>query len=199
MTCRVHVGSGTVYLEGYVNVDVASPRCFLASERPDLVDRYRTFESDYYARHQDHATLDGFRKGPQSTEYVCDRFGRWDCIPCRDGEADEVLARSSFEHLSQTEAQIALREVRRVLTSGGLLRLSVPDHEASLKLLMEMREPIMVTHLLGPRNGPGGYHLQSYSRETLRAVIEAAGFEFITEEPNIHTSPAICTSWRVYP
>jgi len=191
------MGCGTVYLtDEYINVDVASPRCFLASERPDLIERYATTSEAYYARHQSHATFDGFRSGPREDPYVCDHYGRWDCFPCRDGEADEVLARSSFEHLSQTEAQIALREVRRVLKDGGILRLSVPDHERALNLLMETRELILVTHLLGPRRGVGGYHMQSYTKDTLRATIEASGFEFIAEEPDIHTSPAICMQWR---
>jgi len=196
---RLHVGAGTIYLVGYVNVDLPTARCFLAAERPDLVAAYRTEEHHYYARHAAHADVASFAAGPAADEYVCDAYGRWDALPCRDGAAAEVLSRATFEHLSQTEAAAALREARRVLAPGGLLRLSVPDHAATLARLCETHDPVWVRCLLGPRNGPGGYHLQSYTAATLRQVVEAHGFVFVRAEPSPHAYPMICLAWRRLP
>ena len=196
---RLHVGCGTIFLAGYVNDDLPTPRCYLAAERPDLVVAYRTEEHHYYARHRDHDAVASFAAGPEAVPYVCDAYGRWDALPCRDGAAAEVLSRATFEHLSQTEAAAALREARRVLAPGGLLRLSVPDHAETLARLCETEDPVWVRCLLGPRNGPGGYHLQSYTRDVLRAVVEAHGFEYVRDEPSPHAYPMICCAWRRLP
>lgn len=193
---KLHVGAGSVYVHGYTNVDLPTARCFLASERPDLVAAYEVEEHHYYGRHADHDNVASFRGAPEAAPYVCDAFGRWDALPCRDGDAAEILSRATFEHLSQTEAVAALREARRVLAPGGLLRLSVPDHEATLRGLLETRDPTWIRLFLGPRNGPGGYHLQSYTLATLRALVEAHGFEFVREEPSPHAYPMICAVWR---
>ena len=62
MSLRIHVGSGTVLLRpDWVNVDLPTDRCFLASERPDLVEAYATTEQHYYARHTEHKALDVLR------------------------------------------------------------------------------------------------------------------------------------------
>jgi hypothetical protein len=43
MALKLHVGCGTVYLEGYVNLDLpVEGYSFLAAERPDLLERNRT-------------------------------------------------------------------------------------------------------------------------------------------------------------
>lgn len=194
MSDRLHMGCGTVYLYGYVNIDLPAPRCHLAEDNLDLMMRYATREDRYYANHAA-VTPDTFRTGPLEADYVCDRYGRWDAIPCRDGDACEVLGRATFEHLSQTEAHRALEEVRRVLLRGGLLRLSVPDHAATLAGFVESRDPLAIRYLLGPRNSPGGYHLQSYTLEALRGVVEAHGFEWNGEEPSPHLYPMICGTW----
>jgi SAM-dependent methyltransferase len=196
VTVKLHVGSGTVYLKGYVNVDVPSPRVHLAADRPDLVARYATAEISYYARHTEHKAIQDFREGPRFDEYVCDRYGAWDHLPCPDGSATEVLSRQVFEHLSATEAQRALLEARRVLAPGGALRLSVPDHEGTLALFIETHNPLYVRHLLGPRRDEFGYHLRSYTHAGLRALVEAHGFEFVNDELNLHAYPAICCAWR---
>ena len=71
---KLHIGSGSVYLNGWTNIDVPGPKNFLAADRPDLVDRWATDEDNYYRRHKD-KTIDKLRSGPLDQEYVCDQFG----------------------------------------------------------------------------------------------------------------------------
>ena len=53
MSLKLHVGCGTVYLEGYVNLDVpVAGYSFLASERPDLVEKNRTSVERYYKKQE---------------------------------------------------------------------------------------------------------------------------------------------------
>jgi len=196
---KLHLSSGTVYLtdSGWLNVDVPGPRVWLASERPDLVARYSTTSDDYYGRHREFDRLEAFRRGPEQSEYLADVYGRWDCIPARDGSVSELLARQSFEHLSLTDTYRALEEVRRVLQAGGVLRLSVPDHDATLHAFMETRDTVLLRHLLGPRNSPNGYHLMSYGRASLDALVTSHGFAPGEDEPSPHAYPSICMRWRL--
>lgn len=188
---KMHIGSGSVYLEGWTNVDVPGPRTFLAELRKDLVERWKTTDDAYYARHGD-KTQDSLRAGPLDQEYVCDTFGSFADIPAPAWTVDEILARHSFEHLSITEARKALSEVDGVLKEGGLLRLDVPDHEATMQKFRETGDEFYMRHLLGPRRTDHGFHMMSYTRDRLKALVEEFNFIYIGEEPNIHFYPAFC-------
>lgn len=194
---KLHLGAGSIYLtDGWTNVDLPAPKTFLACERPDLVERWKTTEDRYYARHED-KTLETLAAGPLDQEYVCDRYGSFASLPTSDATVSQLLTRQSFEHLSLTEAIHALDNMRRVLVDGGILRIDVPDHEETLRLLVETESEktrkFCMRHLLGPRrNQPGGVHMQSYTPDWLRALVESRGFKFAAQEENIHAYPAIC-------
>lgn len=198
---RMHIGSGTVYLRDWVNVDVPTENCFLASERPDLVELWGTTEAEgYYARHEK-KSIDEFRKGARVQEYVCDRFGTFSFLPAPPGTVKEVLARQSFEHLSKTEARAALKSINTVMEPLGILRLDVPDNDETLRLLMETKDPFYIRHFLGPRKGDYGKHCVSYTKDELISLVQNYGFSFLKEERNIHLYPAFtlrfekCFDW----
>ena len=195
MPVQLHIGSGTVYVRGYVNIDIVSPRTFLASERPDFVERYVVDADNYYGRHTEHARLEAFRDGPREDPYLCDRFGSWEAVPCRDGEAAEVLSRQVVEHLAPHEMHAAMREARRVLAPNGVLRLSVPDWDASFRAYRETGEAAMLRHILGPRNSERGYHLVGYTRASLDTLVQAHGFAPGEDEPSPHAYPSLCLRW----
>jgi predicted SAM-dependent methyltransferase len=48
-------------------------------------------------------------------------------IPVGDGSASVVYTSHMFEHLTPLQAERFLHEVKRVLVSGGILRLAIPD------------------------------------------------------------------------
>lgn len=188
---KVHIGCGAVYLKGYINVDVPTHRTYLASVRPDLVERYSTTDDDYYGRHKD-KTQDLLRAGPLDQEYVCDRYGSFSFLPF-SGYADEILTRHSFEHLSLTEARGALDNMRRHMSPGGILRIDVPDHVKTLEWYKDTSDPFWARHLFGPQRGDYGFHVMSYTPQLLRRLVGEHGFSFEEMEPNIHELyPAFC-------
>jgi predicted SAM-dependent methyltransferase len=195
MPNKIHVGCGTVYLDGWINVDVRSSKTFLAVDRPDLVAKYKTTDANYYARHQD-KTMDKLRKGPLDQELVCDEYGTFFDLPGSTWTADEILARHVFEHMSLSEAHRALDECDKKLITGGILRLDVPDHEETLRKYKETGDDFYVRHLLGPRKNDFGYHCMSYTRELLKKTVESHGFVYDGEEPNIHFYPAFCLRFK---
>lgn len=195
---KLHVGCGTVYLRGYVNVDVPAPGVFLATERPDLVADYETDEENYYSRHAWAGVCERIVQGRAAggRPYVCDRYGTWETLPCRPGEAQEILGRQCFEHLSSTEATAAVRSAWTALAPSGHLRLSVPDHEATMRAWKATGDPLYLRHCLGPRSGGRGFHMMAHTLASLRSVVECVGFTFEREEPNPHDYPSICAIWR---
>lgn len=188
---RIHIGSGSVYLDNYLNVDVRGPKTFLAADRPELVEKWLTTEDQYYARHQD-KTLDSMRSGPLDQDYVCDHYGDFEHLPGNYWSADEVLTRHAFEHLSLTEAHRALDSIDSMMRCGGILRIDVPDHEETMRKFKETGDDFYIRHLLGPRRNDFGFHCLSYTKDRLRALVESHGFVFLAEEPNIHIYPAFC-------
>src|ERR1041385_5077175 len=192
---KIHIGSGSVYLKGWTNIDLPGPHTFLASKRPDLVEKWGTTDEDYYAKHKD-KTQSTLRPGPLDQEYVCDAFGSFDNIPAPYWETNEVLARHSFEHLSISEAHRALDQIDGIMAPNGILRLDVPDHEETLRLFRKTGDEFYIRHLLGPRRNDHGFDMMSYTRDRLRNLVEEHGFLFDSEEPNIHFYPAFCLRFK---
>jgi predicted SAM-dependent methyltransferase len=188
---KLHIGCGTVYLSGWVNVDVPGPKTFLAEKRPDLVDRWLTTEDNYYGRHTD-KSVDTLAQGPLDQEYVCDQYGDFTSLNFPYESFDEVLIRQTFEHLSIAEAQNALDTIEALMPYGGVLRIDVPDHEKTLQLFKETGKDFYVRHLLGPRRNDYGYHMMSYTPDRLQRLVERHGFRFVCQEDNIHLYPAFC-------
>lgn len=186
------MGCGTVYLTGgWINIDMPSPQTFLAFERPDLVEKWSTTDDAYYAKHQD-KTRQILSAGPLDQEMVCDQFGSFSDLQFRENSISQILARHCFEHLSPCEARLALSKAAEIVEPGGLLRIDVPDHEASMELLLTTKDRFYIRHILGPRRNDYGFHMMSYTRDRLTNLVENYGFRFSEEEPNIHFFPAFC-------
>jgi len=111
--------------------------------------------------------------------------------PFADGSADEVYAEHLFEHLAAPgEVSHFLGEARRVLRSGGTLRLSVPDLARHVRAYAEHdevfrrsfapflpEETVTWGDALNHHFRQQGEHLYSYDAETLGERLRAAGFE----------------------
>ncbi|HXY69864.1 MAG TPA: hypothetical protein VEH62_10480 [Gemmatimonadales bacterium] len=110
--------------------------------------------------------------------------------PFADGTAIEVYAEHLFEHLAWPgETAHFLAEARRVLASGGTLRLSVPDlarhvrayaaHDAAFRADFAPFLPPGATtwgDALNHHFRQDGEHLYAYDAETLAERLHAAGF-----------------------
>jgi len=61
---------------------------------------------------------------------------RWNLangIPFKDSSIDFIFNEHFLEHLNVKEGQIFLKDCKRVLKKGGVLRISMPDLEISMK------------------------------------------------------------------
>lgn len=196
---RLHVGNCTVYLtDGWTNIDLYGSGSRLASACPEGVAKWGTTEAEYYGRMTDQRkqlVISG--ECPDHELTVCDRYGSWFDLPCDNGCASEILSRQVWEHLSITEARRAMREANRVLCEGGLLRLDVPDIEATLELYRETGDLFLKRHILGSLKNDFSYHCVGWTRDGLRAFVEQYGFRFVEWEdpPKKRFYPSICGKW----
>lgn len=135
---RVHVGCGTVYLDGYINVDVEIPGIsFLAKERPDLVKRNRTSILRYYKHPVTRKDIE--EKRLERQPIVVDRFADAMHLPFQRNSLDEIRAVQVFEHFTYEEGEKLLAHWQSLLTPRALLHIDVPDFDATIRGYLRAR------------------------------------------------------------
>ena len=101
-------------------------------------------------------------------------------LPFDDGVADLIYASHLFEYFDREEALSVLKEWRRVIKPGGILRLAVPDFNVISKLYTE--DLYQIDTFLGPLYGKMQmndeiiYHKTCYDFRSLKDVLRCAGF-----------------------
>lgn len=104
----------------------------------------------------------------------------------KNNSADLIYACHAFEYFDRQQAEEVLKEWRRVLKSGGILRLAVPDFEAMVKVYLKYAKDLEHRGILGPLYGrieiktPKGkktiYHKTTYDFKSLKRLLENCGF-----------------------
>ena len=88
-------------------------------------------------------------------------------LPLGHGEVDLVWCSEVLEHVPDTVA--FLTEARRVLTPGGRILVTVPDHGVARRTAIALARH-------EAHYDPLGQHLRFYTRRSLAAALEATGF-----------------------
>lgn len=109
-------------------------------------------------------------------------------IPLATGSMNGVYTEHCLEHISFGDCSAVLREFRRLLTPGGMLRVVVPDAELFVELYCQARNGAPVSfpytqrfpnftammHINRIFRDHG--HLYAYDFETMKRHLESAGF-----------------------
>lgn len=99
----------------------------------------------------------------------------------KDNSVDLIYASHVFEYFDRAEAEVVLKEWKRVLKVGGILRLAVPDFEVLVKLYYDTKE-LQLEGILGPLFGkmPMGdvtiYHKTTYDLKSIEMLLNKTGF-----------------------
>jgi SAM-dependent methyltransferase len=104
-------------------------------------------------------------------------------LPLEHASVDLVWCSEVLEHVPDT-AHLLL-EVRRVLRPGGRLLVTVPDHP-------RLRTAVIALTRFEAHFDPLGQHLRFYTRRSLAATLEHAGFEDVRVRPGL-------TAWASRP
>lgn len=193
MSLKLHVGCGTVYLEGYVNLDVpVAGYSFLASERPDLVERNRTTVERYYKKEESRETLE---RGPGEEQFcVVDGYATMDALPYPPASVDEIRSVQCLEHVSMKEGPRILRHWWELLKSGGVAHVDVPDFEETVRQLLaqsdEASKDWYYRLVYGSQKNAYAYHKNGFSPARLERMLREAGFRDVRRLANtIHFYP----------
>lgn len=193
MSLKLHVGCGTVYLDGYVNLDVEVPGySFLAAERPDLLARNRTSVERYYKTEESRATLE---HGPREKQFcVVDAYAAMDALPYELGSVDEIRSVQCLEHVSMKDGPRILRHWHALLKPGGVAHVDVPDFEETARQLLaqpdETSKEWYYRLVYGSQKNAYAYHKNGFSPARLERLLRDAGFRQVRHVPNrIHFYP----------
>lgn len=107
-------------------------------------------------------------------------------LPFPDGSFDGIFSEHVLEHFTDGEAAGLLREARRVLRPGGVIRLVVPDGERILRLYVDEPERLLAMRSDAdaptPMAAVNSYFRQRYEHQfiydapTLERALLTAGF-----------------------
>lgn len=94
-----------------------------------------------------------------------------------------IYASHVLEHFPIERIPRVLREWHRVLASGGILRISVPDFDKLLKIYVAAGNDshIIERPLMGGQSNIFDYHKSLFNRRSLSCLLENAGFKIIKE------------------
>jgi predicted SAM-dependent methyltransferase len=95
-----------------------------------------------------------------------------------DGFADLIYACHVLEHISFRETENVLKEWKRVLKPGGILRLSVPDFDKILEIYRASDRHVecIVPMLLGGHEYPANSHHAIFNAGHLETILMGIGF-----------------------
>ena len=106
-------------------------------------------------------------------------------LPFEDNSVDLIYTSHLLEYFDKNEVGAILKEWRRVLKVGGVLRLAVPNFEPIAKLYVEQN--LMLENFLGllygamDCNGQKIYHKTVYDFRSLRFLLKHNGFGDVTK------------------
>jgi predicted SAM-dependent methyltransferase len=101
------------------------------------------------------------------TELSC--FGTDSC--------DLIYACHILEHFPRERVGHVLKEWRRVLRPGGVLRIAVPDFEAACEVYMRTKDlGLVIGPLYGRQDHQHNFHYNTFDFATAKRVLEGIGF-----------------------
>ncbi len=143
MALRINVGCGQTPTQGWRNFDNSvSLRLSKIPFLPDLLLKLKLIESPQYQ-------FIRFAR-ENNIEYGDATKG----LPVQDESVDVLYSSHMLEHLDRNEVDKFLKEAFRVLRSGGIIRIAVPDIKKEVEQYSESGDAdafIESTHLCVPR------------------------------------------------
>ncbi len=96
-----------------------------------------------------------------------------------DGTVDEIYASHVLEHFPAAFVSGVVTEWCRVLKPGGRLRIGVPDFRKVAESYIDGKKLPHAGYIMGGQTDKDDFHFAMFDAETLRDVLEHAGFERI--------------------
>ncbi len=94
------------------------------------------------------------------------------------GTADLIYMCHVLEHMRAPHVEAVLLEMKRILKTGGVLRISVPDFDRLLAVYEAAGEDLGAIHtqLMGGQDSPYNVHYCAFNYRSLSELLRKAGF-----------------------
>jgi SAM-dependent methyltransferase len=166
---KLHLGNGTVYLEGWVNIDLVGK---LAKDFPEMVRRNKTTVDNYYKF--------PFRQNKGNN--VADVLMDVRKLKFENDSVSEILCVNLIDHMRKEEFVTTLQEWKRVLRVGGTLIIDIDDRAKQAEILVsaETNEEVewALRLIYCDHVREGRTHLWGYTPEYLKQILVNAGFTY---------------------
>jgi SAM-dependent methyltransferase len=178
---KLHLGNGSVYLDGWVNIDMFCPR---ASDYPELVEHNKTTIDHYFK------FPIGENKGNSVTDIVMDVRK----LEFEDNSVDEILCVDLLDHIKREDIARTIMEWQRVLKPGGTLTIDVDDRVEQAKRLIKaktIKDFERALKLIYCESSEGMKHWWGFTSWYLKDILDAANFKFVWEKKDfiVHVDP----------
>jgi predicted SAM-dependent methyltransferase len=120
-------------------------------------------------------------------------------LPFPDNFFATIYAIDVIEHITYRKVKQLIKELHRVLDKGGRLVVRSPDMELIARYVLDRRFPgvhgdlfeTMSWYIYGEQDYPENVHKSAFTKETLKQLLEGAGFVVVTMHnetghPNIY-------------
>jgi SAM-dependent methyltransferase len=99
-------------------------------------------------------------------------------IPLEDGVVDYIFSSHFVEHLFKDEALNLLREIKRVLKPGGIVRISIPDLEYAVgQYLSGNKDKMLLDYFfVEDKNSFYARHKYMYDFQMMQDILNELGF-----------------------
>jgi len=165
---KVNVGSGLCVAPGWINLDSGLHALF--SKWPETLVRRLYRMSSYRQWHSEDDYVRLLR------EHRFHHHNVEHGLPFADASVDFLYSSHLLEHLFQEDAEAFAMECHRVLKSGGVLRICVPDLEHALALYAQGQKEKALEYFFVKRIGYFNAHKFMYDYELLASLMKRAGF-----------------------
>jgi predicted SAM-dependent methyltransferase len=170
---KVNLGCGLHCLPGWINID-GSLTSLLGSSKFDLINKiiYKLAGSSAYYKFQDYNNI------IKTTNLKF--FNLKNRVPLKDSSADVLYCSHFLEHLSKPDGKDFLSNCFRVLKSGGVFRIVVPDLDVAFAMYQggdveKMQDLFFYTS----SEWDFSAHKYNYNFEYLSSVLKSIGFDLI--------------------
>lgn len=172
---NVHLGCGTVYLQGYINVDYYGHSPIA---RPDMLEANQTTLAKYY-RHPYKFIPFGQN---HCRETVVDLQADALELPFKNDSVDSILTVNMINHLRFQDVPKALKAWHRVLKPNGKLIVDVDDVVRMSQAVVEAKTTeqleVALRYLYCHNRTPFDGHKWGFTAEYLKSIVEPFGFQF---------------------
>jgi len=177
---RIHLCAGDIYLENYLNIDI----------KGKLVTKVSKEELE-----KNKTTIDKYFKYSFNTprrEVIVDKkmdiTKSWDF---KDNSVEEIVAISTIEHFTLSEARFIMSEIKRVLKSSGQLIIDFPDIKETIKQYLDITPQFCMRLLYCNQKDKYSTHFWGYTKETFRELLGYDWQEIVWGDIIEHSYPMI--------